>query len=75
MTDWKELARKHEESANEYARMNYELEAIIADLLEALGSIHSALDMCGPGNSKAQLLGQIRYANGQAVQALRKATE
>ena len=36
MTDWKELARKHEESANEYARMNYKLEAINAELLEAL---------------------------------------
>lgn len=39
MTDWKEQARKHEESANEYARMNYELETTNAELLEALKEI------------------------------------
>ena len=35
MTDWKEQARSHEESANKYARMNYDLEAINVDLLGA----------------------------------------
>lgn len=46
-----------------------------SELISHLRSIHSALDMCGPGNSKAQLLCQIRYANGQAKQALRKVEE
>ena len=35
MTDWKELARKHEGSANEYARMNYELAEVNKQLLDA----------------------------------------
>lgn len=43
MTDWKEQARKHEESANEYARMNYKLEATNAELLEALWGARGVL--------------------------------
>ena len=39
MTDWRKQARAHEESANEYARMNYKLETINADLLEALKGV------------------------------------
>ena len=35
MTDWKELARKHEDSANHYARRCYDLEALNAELVEA----------------------------------------
>ena len=36
MTDWKEEARKHEDSANHYARRCHDLEAINAELAEAL---------------------------------------
>ena len=39
MTDWKELARKHEDSANHYARRCYELEAEKKVLRE--GIIHA----------------------------------
>jgi len=68
MTDWKELARKHEESANEYARMNYELEAIIADLLEALKDLVTDYEEIG---------GEDIYADAynRAKQAIRKAEE
>lgn len=72
MTNWKEQARKHEESANEYARMNYELEATNAELLEALGRIAGV--MSGAGLSKAQLRNQLDYAISTAKQALAKAT-
>ena len=34
MTDWKELARKHEDSANHYAKRCYDLEALNAELVE-----------------------------------------
>lgn len=52
-----------------------QLETVNAELLETLEDIHSALDMCGKGNSKAQLLNQVKYANGRAVKAIRKAEQ
>ena len=72
MTDWKELARKHEESANEYARMNYELEAINADLLEALQYL---ADMPLAGTTKDKYGETICSVRRIARKAIRKATE
>lgn len=45
------------------------------ELLEALRSIRETLDMLGPGNSKAQSLGQVAYARGVAKAAIAKAVE
>ena len=70
MTDWKEQARKHEESANEYARMNYELEAINEVLVNALKAIRVEADTRDRTSYKS--LGIIQI---MAREALRKAEE
>lgn len=44
-------------------------------LLEALRSINNALELCGPGASKAQILNQANYALGRARAALRQVAE
>ena len=51
------------------------LQDTIAELLEALNTIHSTLDMCGHGNSRGQLLNQIHYAKSRAKEAIRQVEE
>ena len=74
MTDWKEQARKHEESANEYARMNYELTEVNKQLLEALKKIakgegaYSRDPLTHAGNT-------ITSMKNIATEAIRKAEE
>ena len=51
MTDWEELARKHEDSANHYARRCYDLEALNAELVEALEGMSNWFDSDGYATS------------------------
>jgi len=44
------------------------------ELARILESTELALAICGPGNSKAQLLSQISYARSEIQAALRQAT-
>ena len=44
MTNWKELARKHEDSANHYARRCYDLEAENERLSADVGRVIIAID-------------------------------
>jgi len=72
MTDWKEQARNHEESANKYARMNYELEAINKELLEAC---KFALSELSDMTTKQFSLGADKALRERLTQAIRKSKE
>jgi hypothetical protein len=69
----RELAETRAETINNFAGEVARLRSSNAELLQALCSIRETLDMLGPGNSKAQLLGQVVYARSVSKAAIHKA--
>ncbi len=71
MTDWKQQARDHEHSANEYAQLYHKERQTNAALLEALEQIASVTpaDIERWGRYKT-----FEAINTEAIEAIRKAT-
>jgi hypothetical protein len=56
------------------SKMEMEMARRADEMARILERIELALAICGPGNSKTQLLGQIGYARGEVRAAVRQVT-